>query len=63
MIEGLDAFRLRYRDARGEWSPAWPPPLGPDARPDALPRAVEFSLQLQDLGEIVRLVELPEAPR
>jgi hypothetical protein len=30
-----------------------------DAHEDLLPRAVEFRLQLADLGEIRRLVELP----
>lgn len=60
IIEGLGAFRLRYLDARGEWSPAWPPRLGPDARLEALPRAVEFTLEVEGLGAIRRLVLPPE---
>lgn len=60
MIEGLGAFRLRYLDGRGEWSPAWPPRLGPDARPDALPRAVEFTLEVEGLGAVRRIVLPPE---
>ncbi len=60
VIGGLGAFRLRYLDRRGEWSPAWPPRLGPDARPDALPRAVEFTLEVEGLGTVRRVVLPPE---
>lgn len=60
MLDGLGAFRLRYLDRRGEWSPVWPPRLGPDARPDALPRAVEFTLEVEGLGTIRRVALPPE---
>lgn len=60
VVEGVGAFRLRYLDRRGEWSPAWPPRLGPDARPDALPRAVELTLDVEGLGPIRRVVLPPE---
>lgn len=40
----------------------WPPRTGLSA-PERLPRALEVTLRLKDIGEIVRVVELPEAPR
>lgn len=40
----------------------WPPRTGIVA-PERLPRAVEVLIELEDVGEIVRLIELPEAPR
>jgi general secretion pathway protein J len=62
VLDGLGAFRLRYLDQRGEWSPVWPPRLGPDARLDALPRAVEFTLEVEGLGSVRRVVIPPEGP-
>jgi general secretion pathway protein J len=60
ILGGLAAVRLRYLDGRGEWSPVWPPRQGPDARIDALPRAVEFTLDLDGLGPVRRVVTPPE---
>lgn len=40
----------------------WPPRTGITA-PERLPRAVEVTLTLKDIGEVIRLVELPESPR
>lgn len=60
VLEGLGAFRLRYLDQRGEWSPFWPPRLGPDSRVDALPRAVEFTLEVEGLGTVRRVVIPPD---
>jgi general secretion pathway protein J len=54
------AFRLRYLDGRGAWVQAWPPGQGPEARVDALPRAVEFTLEVDGLGTIRRVVTPPE---
>jgi general secretion pathway protein J len=60
VLAGLGGFRLRYLDARGTWSGEWPPRQGPDARLDALPRAVEFTLEVDGLGPIRRVVTPPE---
>lgn len=56
VLTGVREFRLRYFSARG-WSDDWPPGLtGGD--PSALPFAVEFSIELEDWGEIRRLIEV-----
>jgi type II secretion system protein J len=63
MLADVEALTLRYLDAGGGWRDEWPPRAGADARSDVLPRAVEFRLRLADLGEITRVVELPEGNR
>lgn len=59
-----DVQRLTFRYVGGgrQRLDQWPPRTGITG-PERLPRAVEVTLQLADLGEIVRLVELPETPR
>ncbi|HSX60283.1 MAG TPA: type II secretion system minor pseudopilin GspJ [Tahibacter sp.] len=49
-------LHLRYMDAQGRWLDAWP---RRDDKPDALPRAIEFRLDIDGVGEIGRLIELP----
>lgn len=61
VLDRVQALELRYRDASGREQAQWPPPRSGDAA--ALPRAVELRLRLEDMGEIVRLVELPGTPR
>jgi len=56
LLDGVLEFRLRYF-SRGDWSEEWPP--GPEAAdPAVLPAAVEFTLDLEDWGEIRRLIEV-----
>lgn len=62
VLDGVQRLAFRYVGGGRQRLDQWPPRTGISA-PERLPRAVEFSLQLQDIGEIVRLVELPEAPR
>ncbi|MCQ4165194.1 type II secretion system minor pseudopilin GspJ [Tahibacter harae] len=54
----LRRFQLRYMDAQGNWLEAWP---RRDDAPEALPRAVEFRLDIDGVGEIRRLIELPSS--
>lgn len=50
---------FRYFDGQ-QWREQWPP-VGAVPRPlRALPRAVEFSIETEDLGTVLRLVDLPE---
>ena len=61
LLEGIDEFQLLFLDANNEWIEQWPPPDQPNSGPDvqsALPQAVEIVLQLDDWGEIRRIVEL-----
>lgn len=56
LLGGVIEFRLRFFGPGG-WSEQWPP--GVDvADPALLPIAVEFTLDLEDWGEIRRLIEV-----
>jgi general secretion pathway protein J len=56
ILSGVREFRLRFFSARG-WSDDWPPGLG-EQDPALLPTALEFTIELEDWGEIRRLIEL-----
>ncbi|MBN8740893.1 MAG: type II secretion system protein GspJ [Lysobacterales bacterium 69-70] len=51
-------LQLRYLDEQGNWLEAWP---RRDDKPEALPRAVEFRIDIDGVGEISRLIELPSS--
>jgi general secretion pathway protein J len=51
-------LQLRYLDTQGRWLDAWP---RRDDKPEALPQAVEFRLDIDGVGEISRLIELPSS--
>ncbi|MCB1560799.1 MAG: type II secretion system minor pseudopilin GspJ [Xanthomonadales bacterium] len=57
LLDGVEALRFAYRDAAGRTLSAWPESRQAD---DRLPAAVVVHLQLDDYGEIERLVELPQ---
>jgi len=54
----LRRLQLRYLDPQGNWLDAWP---RRDDKPEALPRAIEFRLDIDGVGEISRLIELPSS--
>lgn len=54
----LHRLQLRYLDTQGNWLDAWP---RRDDKPEALPRAIEFRLDIDGVGEISRLIELPSS--
>lgn len=62
VLGGVRRLSFRYLAGARQRLDQWPPRIGISA-PERLPRAVEVTLQLADVGEIVRLVELPESPR
>ncbi len=59
VLDDVERVSWRYIENGVERIDQWPPRLGrlPSER---LPRAVEIRLVLSDLGDIVRLIELPE---
>lgn len=60
LLDDVDELRFRYLAADGNWRDSWPPRDGP-ARDDALlPRALEVRISAADLGDVVRLLELPD---
>jgi len=67
MIDQVGALRLRYLGTDGVWRDAWPPTdlvaggSATNSPSTQLPRAVEFRLDLADLGELRRVVELPSS--
>lgn len=65
LLDGVKALRLRFLLEGGDWSEIWPSgdqgsPTGERDAESArdLPRAVEITMELEDWGEIVRLVEI-----
>ncbi|MEO7916228.1 MAG: type II secretion system minor pseudopilin GspJ [Dokdonella sp.] len=67
LLDKVRRLRWRYLDKQGNWSDVWPsstvaPPLigtAPLPRELELPRAVELTLDLEDYGELRRVVALP----
>lgn len=59
LLEGVKRMELRFMDGNRSWHDQWPP-LGysaPDA-PRVRPIAVEITIELEDWGELKRLVEV-----
>jgi general secretion pathway protein J len=59
LLEGVREVGLRFLDGSRAWHDQWPPPgyAAPDAS-RVRPIAVEITLELEDWGKIVRLVEV-----
>jgi len=58
ILDGVEKVEVRFLDTSGQWHLEWPPldrrgPQGLISRP----RAVEFAVELKDLGRVYRLVE------
>ena len=58
LLDGVTKVEVRFLDRAGEWHLEWPPldRRGPQSLISA-PRAVEFAIELTDLGRVYRLVE------
>lgn len=59
LLNGVERMELRFMDSNRTWHDQWPP-LGysaPDA-PRLRPIAVEITVELEDWGEIKRLIEV-----
>lgn len=62
MLSGLDSMTLRFLDRSGEWEDSWPPNnanITDTSAAEELPAAIEFTLELEDYGNVVRLFALP----
>ena len=57
LLSGVEEVRLRFFGPGG-WSEEWPAG-GVGADPSLRPLAVEITLELEDWGEILRLIEVP----
>jgi general secretion pathway protein J len=70
MMDGVRAFSLRYMSANHDWQQNWPPQVQQTqqvqpAQPNQAgalrwrPIAVEVTLETQDFGTVVRVIEVP----
>jgi len=59
LIDRVKSVRVRFLDGQKQWQEQWPPLNAPTAtRARARPVAVEVKLELEDFGEITRLIEV-----
>ncbi len=58
ILDGVTNVEVRFLDRAGEWHLDWPPldRRGPQGLVSQ-PRAVEFAIELEDFGRVLRLVE------
>ena len=64
LMNHVKAVTLRYLDLNSQWQPQWPPATScPTCPPDqalmSRPLAVEITLDTEDWGKIVRVIEVP----
>lgn len=59
LIDRVKSVQLRYMDGQKEWQEQWPPlNTPPTAIGRGRPVAVEIKLELEDIGEITRIIEV-----
>jgi len=58
LLSNIEGLEFRFLDHSNSWVESWPP-ITTDGRVVPLPRAVEFTIDLKDLGRIKRLIVLP----
>ena len=68
LLDKVSNVTLRYMDSSGQWQTTWPPGgvaaasngvPNANYQPRLLPVAIEFTLTLQDWGDIKRIIEVP----
>lgn len=59
LLDDVRSMKLRFMDEKQTWQESWPPlSSGIASTQPGLPRAVELSLELDDLGVVRRLFEI-----
>ncbi len=58
LLTGVTEVRMQFLDEQNEWQPLWPPLRNTGAAAPALPKAIRLTLDLENWGEIERLVEV-----
>lgn len=59
LLKEVRSVRLRFMDAARNWQDTWPAPNAPpEQRLRARPLAIEVTLDIEDFGTLVRLVEV-----
>lgn len=64
LLNQVKEFKFRFMDAGKEWRDSWPPAAQSGGvlslRESAMrPIAVEITLELEDFGKLIRLIEIP----
>jgi general secretion pathway protein J len=60
VLEGVNEIEIEYLDSESEWNTLWPPLRQSQNSEFIYPRAVRITLDLENWGEIVRVVDLLE---
>jgi general secretion pathway protein J len=64
LLDQVSALKLRYMDRNRSWSEQWPPATmsnnsAQGANDSERPIAIEVTLELEDWGKLVRVIEVP----
>lgn len=60
LVDNVTLVEVRFLDPAGEWHDQWPPAsAGIQGNPFLMPGAVEVRMEIEDFGDIRRLVEIP----
>jgi len=62
LLTGVNDVKFSFYDTsegRGEWQQQWPPLRNAGGTPAGRPRAIRVTLDLEDWGEIERIIEVP----
>lgn len=59
LLDNIDTMSMRFLESSGSWHDNWPPLSADPDEASALPAAVEFTIELEDFGQITRLFALP----
>ncbi len=60
LAEEIETIEIRYLDGQLNWKNQWPIPDPTATAPPGLPRAIEFSIENEELGRITRLFRIPQ---
>jgi len=61
LMTNIESLELRFLDEKKEWQSSWPPANAlASAEPPELPSAVEITLNMNDWGEIKRLIRVSD---
>ncbi|HFD91713.1 MAG TPA: type II secretion system protein GspJ [Gammaproteobacteria bacterium] len=60
LAQDIETIEIRYLDGQLNWKKQWPIPNPASSAPPALPRAIEFSIENEELGRITRLFRIPQ---
>ena len=60
LLIGVSSVKLQFLDSQNQWQTQWPSTVASAVPQSARPRAIKFTIDLEDWGEIERLIEVPQ---